>query len=61
MQQFGFRKFGRTYRRFRHDNQYDSPLLIFFLDFGISLFKLLLVVACLGGLWFGLTNFMVIR
>ncbi len=39
------RRFGRPYRRFRYENQYDSPLLIFFCDTCINLLKLALIGA----------------
>ena len=42
---------GRRYRRFRYENQYDSPLLIFFADAAIMLAKLALLIAALLAVW----------
>jgi len=46
------RKVRRKYRRYRFDNQYDSPIFIFFCDVAIGFSKLMLfVVPCLVA-WF---------
>ncbi len=42
---------GRKYRRFKHENQYDSPILIFFIDIAISLAKVCLICALLIAAW----------
>jgi len=42
---------GRRYRKFRFENQYDAPLLIFFFDFCIGLAKFLLLALLVLGGW----------
>lgn len=42
---------GRRYRKFRFENQYDAPLLIFFIDLCIGLGKILLLAVLVLGGW----------
>lgn len=42
---------GRRYRRYRHENRYDSPLLIFCLDTCLTLLKILLIASLLLSGW----------
>ena len=48
---------GRRYRRFRHENRYDTPLLIFFADTTIMLAKYALLIAALLTVWVLAKNF----
>ena len=41
----------RSYRRYRRDNQYDAPLLIFLIDNCISIFKILGLLFALALAW----------
>lgn len=41
----------KNYRRYRHENRYDAPLLIFFTDVCLGLGKLLFLAILLAGLW----------
>jgi len=41
------RNIRRSYRRFKYENQYDQPLLIFFYDTCISVTKVVLIAAAL--------------
>ena len=45
------RRPGRRYRRFRYENRYDTPILIFVADTSIMLAKLALLVAALLVMW----------
>lgn len=42
---------GRWYKRYKHENKYDSPLLIYIIDASIGLTKLVLLVALFAGIW----------
>jgi len=48
------RQIRRKYRRYRHANQYDSPIKILLFDLGISLSKIMLFAAFAMALWFAL-------
>ena len=41
----------RSYRRFKYENQYDSPLLILFCDTCIALARLLVIGALFLTIW----------
>ena len=45
------RKPGRRYRRFRHENRYDKPLLIFLIDTFLAVARLGLLVLALLSIW----------
>ena len=46
----------RSYRRFKYENQYDSPLLIFFYDMCIGLARLLVIGAFMLATWLLVTG-----
>ena len=47
----------RSYRRFKYENQYDSPLLILFYDLCIGLARLLVIGAVILSVWLLVTGY----